>query len=114
MPPRQLSRHRYTRGVRDSVGRLALTARNPFRFVEREDTVEHTVVDGDTLYTLAGRYYNVIDPERACGLWWVIADFQPDPIFDPTCMLEPGRVMYIPSPLVVTNEVFSEARRSTA
>lgn len=114
MPPRKLSRHRYTRGVRDREARLFLTARNPFRFVEREDTVEHTVAAGDTLFTLAGRYYNVIDPERACGLWWVIADFQPEPIHDPTCMLEEGRVLYIPSPIRVTNEVFSEARRTTA
>jgi hypothetical protein len=93
---------------------LFLTARNPFRFVEREDTIEHTISEGDTLYTLAGRYYNVIDPERACGLWWVIADFQPTPVHDPTCLLEVGRIVYVPSPTVVTNEVFSEARRTTA
>ena len=27
----------------------------------------------------------------ACGYWWAIADFQPDPILDPTLVLETGR-----------------------
>jgi len=111
MPPRQLSRHRFTRGVRDTAGRMMLTPRAPFRFVEREDTVLHTVAEGDTLYTLAGRYYETIDPARACGLWWIIADFQPDPVIDPTCVLTPGVVLYIPSVRTVQSEIFSEERR---
>jgi len=41
----------------------------------------------------------------------VIADFQPDPVHDPTLSLDLGRVLFIPSVRVVTEEVFAEARR---
>jgi hypothetical protein len=59
------------------------------------DTRLHTVTEGETLYTIAGRYFR--PRPRACGLWWIIADFQPDPILDPTLTLEPGRRLFIPS-----------------
>jgi hypothetical protein len=43
-----------------------------------------------------------------------IADFQPDPVHDPTLSLDLGRVLFIPSVRVVTEEVFAEARRQEA
>jgi hypothetical protein len=97
--------------VRDSEGALVLTPPSPFRFVTRSDTIVHEVSEGDSLFTLAGRYYAAIDPARACGLWWVIADFQPEPIYDPTCRLAPGAVLYVPSVRTVLEEVFNERRR---
>jgi hypothetical protein len=112
MGPKRLSRHRFTRGIRDATGALVLSAPQPFRFVEREDNIEHVVAEGDSLFTLAGRFYERIDPERACGLWWIIADFQPEPIFDPTCRLEVGSTIYAPSVRTVLGEVFAESRRS--
>lgn len=81
----------------------------PFRFREFSDSKEHVVRQGDTLFTLAGRYF--APQPRACGLWWVIADFQPDPIHDPTLDLEVGRVLIVPSLRTLTEEVFSERRR---
>lgn len=81
----------------------------PYRFHVFGDNVEHIVQSGDTLQSLAGQYFAPIP--RACGLWWVIADFQPDPIHDPTVELEVGRVLIIPSHRTLTEEVFSERRR---
>jgi len=51
---------------------------------------------------------------RPAGLWWVIADFQPDPIHDPPVALELGRVLAIASVRTVLEEVFSERRREEA
>jgi hypothetical protein len=48
---------------------------------------------------------------RACGFWWAIADFQPDPVVDPTLLLEPGRRLFIPSLRVLTDVVLSESQR---
>ena len=50
---------------------------------------------------------------RACGFWWAIADFQPDPIVDPTLLLEPGRRLFVPSLRVLTDVILGEAGRRT-
>jgi hypothetical protein len=102
------SRHSFTLGYRDEENRLYLTEREPYRYTGHTDTREHTVVQGDTLFDLAGRYFEPMP--RACGFWWVIADFQPDPIIDPTIELELGRVLYIPSPRVLTDVILCEQR----
>ncbi len=109
MPPRIGSRYTFCQGVRDDDGRLYLTEREPYRFRPHPDNRSHTAVEGDTLFDLAGRYFAPL--ERACGYWWVIADFQPDPIIDPTLQLEPGRRMFIPSVRVLTDVILAEGRR---
>ena len=48
---------------------------------------------------------------RGCGFWWAIADFQPDPIVDPTLDLEPGRRLVVPSLRVLTDVILGEQRR---
>ncbi len=48
---------------------------------------------------------------RACGFWWVLADFQPDPIVDPTLELDVGRRLVVPSLRVLTDVILSEQRR---
>lgn len=111
MPPNRFSRHRFTLGVKDDDGNLFLTERVPFGYRERSDNKHHLVRTGDTLYSLAGRYFSAF--ERAAGLWWVIADFQPDPIHDPTLALEVGRVLVIPSLRTVQEEIFNERRRAS-
>jgi hypothetical protein len=109
MPPRAGSRHSFTFGVRDERGRLHLTEGEPYRFREHADTREHVVAQGDTLFELAGRYFAPLP--RACGFWWVLADFQRDPIVDPTLELEPGRRLLIPSLRVLTDIILGEQRR---
>lgn len=112
MPPRRFSRYTFTSAILDDEERLFLTDREPFRFRSLPDNRQHVVKEGETLFSLAGRYFAPLP--RPAGLWWVIADFQPDPIHDPTVTLESGRVLVIPSVRTVLEEVFSEKRRAEA
>jgi hypothetical protein len=41
----------------------------------------------------------------------VLADFQPDPIVDPTLELDVGRRLVVPSLRVLTDVILSEQRR---
>jgi hypothetical protein len=112
MPPGALSRYTFAEGLEDSEGRLFLAMPEPYRYRDLPDNIRHEVSDGDTLEGLAGRYYGQFG--RGCLLWWVIADFQPDPIHDPTIALEAGRVLIIPSPRTVEEEILAEKRRADA
>lgn len=112
MPPRRHSRHTFAEGTQLLVlndERTFLTEREPFRFVQLADNRAHVVTRGNTLYSLAGRYFRGFF--RPSGLWWIIADFQPQPIHDPTIQLTPGSVLFIPSRRTIDEEVFGEARR---
>ena len=109
MPPRVGSRHSYALGVRDDAGVLHLTEREPYGFHAHADNRTHVVVQGDTLFDLAGRYFAPLP--RACGFWWAIADFQPRPIIDPTIELEAGRRIFIPSLRVLTDVILGERAR---
>lgn len=108
MPPRRFSRYEFTAAVRDGQGRLLLTEREPIRFRALPDNILHVVREGDTLFVLAARYYR--PKPRAAGFWWVIADFQPDPILDPTLTLRIGRELVIPS-LVTLDTIILLAER---
>jgi hypothetical protein len=111
MPPGVLSRHLFTRAIQQPDGTITLTDREPFEFRELQDTRRIKVQERDTLFGFAAFYFNVPSFERPSDLWWVIADFQPTPIFDPTIKLTPGSTIHIPSIRVVLEEVFSEKRR---
>src|SRR5437870_2248049 len=95
MPPQAGSRYAMCVAVRDENGRLVLSERAPLTFKQLPDNRIHVVEQGDTLWHLAGRYFAPLP--RACGYWWALAEFQPDPIVDPTLALEVGRTLYIPS-----------------
>ncbi len=107
--PRRFSRHIFCLGFHDGDGPLQLSEREPYYFRELADNREHTVGEGDTLFSLAARYLAPIP--RAAGLYWVIADFQPDPIGDPTLHLPLGSRIVIPSVRTVLESIFSESRR---
>jgi hypothetical protein len=109
MPPRRFSRYTFSAAVMDDDERLHLTDREPFRFRPLPDNRQHVVKEGDTLFSLAGRYFAALP--RPAGLWWVIADFQPEPVHDPTLGLELGRLVVVPSVRTLVEEVFSEKRR---
>jgi hypothetical protein len=109
VPPRVGSRYGFSLGVRDDVGLLQLTDREPYRFRAHADNRVHMAVQGDTFWDLAGRYFAPLP--RACGYWWAVADFQPDPVVDPTLVLEPGRRVFIPSLRVLTDVILGEAGR---
>lgn len=110
MPPRKLSRYTFSSGVKDDDGVLFLTDPIPFSYQDLSDNRYHEVAEGDSLFSLAGRYFRRSFP-RPAGLWWVIGHFQPEPIHDPTIRLEPGSVIIIPSDLTVEQRVFAERRR---
>lgn len=110
MAPRLYSRFTFCTGQDDADGKTFLSEREPFRYTTLPDNTVHIVCQGDTLWHLAHRYFQPI--KRAAGLWWVIADFQPDPIFDPTVELAEGTALIIPSVRTVLEKVFSEARRT--
>lgn len=110
MPPLLHSRHTFTAALKLPDGRRYLTARAPFRYRDLPDNRTHVVVEGDTLQTVAARYF--ADMTRPAGLWWVVADFQPDPVFDPTIRLGVGRVLVIPSLRTVIDLIFAEGRRT--
>ncbi len=109
MPPRRLSRFTFSDGLLDENDVLFLTDEEPFEYEDLDDNREHDVGAGDSLFSLAGRYFRSFP--RPAGLWWVIGHFQPEPIHDPTLRLKQGTVLIIPSELTVTTRVLSEARR---
>lgn len=112
MPPFEYSRHTFTEGRLDVSGRFYLTTRIPFQYRQLADNLTVLTKQGDTLFSLAGRYLKPLP--RPCGLWWVIADFQPKPIHDPTIQLAAGRVIIIPSVRTVEEEIFSPRRTNEA
>lgn len=109
MPPRVYSRYAFTTAQKDSNGILFLSERVPYRFAEFPDNRTHEVREGDTLFTLAAKYFPSFD--RPAGLWWIIADFQPTPVFDPTTALTVGDHLIIPSERTVLERIFAEERR---
>lgn len=97
------SRYKHTEeflDVRPNRRRVSLLgARRRFGFVQHPLNRYHIVRAGDTLHSLAAKYFpNYPFPAR---LWWVISDFQIPTIVDPTIQLTPGSVMIIPSEQLV-------------
>lgn len=109
MPPRQFSRHMFTLGEQDADEKLFLTDRIAFSYTELSDNRRVVVQQGDSLFSLAAKYFKGLP--RAAGFWWIIADFQPQPIHDPTIQLAAGQVLIIPSIRTVIERVFNEERR---
>jgi hypothetical protein len=102
-------------GDSDDDGNLYLTERKPFRYDPKlPGTIPHVVEVGDSLQTIAFKYWISMSPddlEIVWGpehLWWVIAEFQPVPILDPTIDLVPGTTILVPSLRVVQERVLGE------
>ncbi len=109
MPPRIDSRFTFVNASTDADGNLLLEDREPFTYQKLDDNIQHLVRTGDTLHSLAARYFKgYVRPE---GLFWIIADFQPQPILDPTLALVEGTTIVVPSVRTVQEEIFSENRR---
>jgi hypothetical protein len=109
MPAGRFSRHLLCQTHMDSMGRLYLADRTRYRYRELPDNRFHQVAEGDSLYVLAATYFEGLD--RPSGMFWVIADFQPTPIFDTTVPLEIGRVLVIPSMRTLTEEILNPNRQ---
>jgi hypothetical protein len=106
MPPQNGSRHAQTVAQKDEDDRLHLTDRQPLTYRDLPDNRRHVVVEGDTWWGLADRYFQPLP--RACGYFWALCDFQPEPVLDPTRTLEIGRVVVIPSLHTLTAWVLAD------
>lgn len=116
MPPRRYSRYqRSTAYTIDDPKRgeiIYLEEPTPCGFVVRSDTRMHMVEAGDTWHNLAAKYFPSFPrPEQ---LYFVIMDFQPVPVVDPTIPLATGTLVYVPSETFVTDWVFANQRTRTA
>lgn len=81
-------------------GNVEKLPRGRFLYRKFQDTVTHVCKDGETLWGLASRYYGN-DLPGATLLFWIIGDFQPVPVVDPSLHFTSGDVVYIPSIRVV-------------
>jgi len=98
----------FAEAVVDADGCTWLTSVNPYRYRHFDDNEQYPVKDGDTLQRIAWKKYG------DAMLYWVIADFQPEPIHDPTLVLEAGSILILPSKRTVFEEILSESRRDSA
>ncbi len=114
MPPFRFSRYQFTAALNDITrpNVLFLSERERYAFRTFSDTRTHISREGDTLFTLAYKFFRGLP--RPSGLWWIIADFQPDPIHDPTIVLQHGRTLFVPSLRTVREEIFNENRTREA
>jgi len=103
------SRHTFCHGFTDADGCAFLDDRDPFRYRDLADNATHIVKQGETIWSIAGQHFAPHD--RAAGLWWAIADFQPNPIHDPTIALVAGSVLILPSLRTVLHDALGEQRR---
>lgn len=113
MPLYEKSRYwNSTRGL-SLEGDIILTERIPYYFKRFPDNIEHKVIEGDTFQSIAYYYYNGLMPRgrSAAELWWVIADFQPTAVTDPTLALEANTVIYVPSIRTLEQDILSERRQ---
>ncbi len=109
MPPGIHSRFLFCQGLTDANGNVFLSERVPFRYVKAPDNRTHTVVEGDTLFHLAHTYFAPL--VRPSQYFWVIADFQPEPILDASLKLDNGRILIVPSVRMLVEEILNESRR---
>lgn len=113
-----ITRYRWTRAFVDDAAELGVASatpvpgstyfgtREPISFIDDRDNFIHLVEAGDTLESLAERFFDGF-PDAA-NMWWVLAEFQPTPIQDPTLRLRPGSMLIVPSSTIVSNLVAVE------
>lgn len=104
----QHSRHQWCTIETDEVGRRYLGERPVFPYRDRPDNRLHVVTEGERLWHVAHAFFPGVPKNGA--LFWVIADYQPEPILDPTLPLKGGTILVVPS-MTTLNAVFSSQRR---
>jgi hypothetical protein len=109
MPPNTRSRYKHCTATRDDIGQLFLDDREPYRYQDLPDNKIYIVKSGDTLQSIAWMQFFGMN-DFPVGLWWVIGDFQPIPIHDPTLLLEAGSILYIPSPKTIRDNILGQSR----
>jgi hypothetical protein len=64
-------------------------------YEDREDNTIHIVTEGERIYDLAQAYFARVIP-NGIDIWEVLAQYQPEPIVDPSVPLAAGREIFIP------------------
>lgn len=103
------SRYRYCSQRTDENGIAYLSEREPLKYSDEPDNRYHSVKEGDTWWGLAHRYFPSIP--RKSRHWWIIAEFQPEPVVDPTIKLTVGATLVVPSERYVRQVVFGAGQR---
>jgi hypothetical protein len=108
------SRYQHSTRYTDTAGRMFLTEPPLIPYVNSLDNRVHVVQGGERLQDIAHKYFAEFgdDTFPAAALWYIVAQFQPTPIVDPTLRLQPGARLYIPSKQYVAQRVFDKARRN--
>jgi len=105
----QNSRYRFCTVLGGNGATSYLDEREPFRFRDEPDNRFHTARDGDTWWGLAWKFFAGF-PNKAL-LWWLLCEFQPEAVVDPTIRIEAGRIVAIPSERLIRTQVFSRDNR---
>lgn len=107
--PDETSRYLLADEIELEDGTIFWTSPEPVGNLGLTDDIIHTVVTGETLFTLAMRYFiRLARPEQ---YWWAIADYQSPPIGDPIAPLEVGRRLVIPSDRTLHEIILNQDRR---
>ena len=104
------SRYRFCDVLTDEDGKSYLSERSPFGYRASPDNLERVVVDNDTWWSIAGLWYRDLAPNPSM-LFWIVCDYQPVPVVDPTLAIPAGVTVYGPHPDVVKEQILNESRR---
>lgn len=106
----EYSRYRYcTVLTADDGVTKYLDEREPFRFSDESDNRFYITKEGDTWWGIAWRFFRAF--RHPSLLWWLLCEFQPEPVVDPTIVIPPGSQIVVPSERLVRNHVFSRENR---
>lgn len=110
MPMYEYSRYRYCTVLTDSDGVTKyLDEREPFRFRDESDNRFYVAKEGDTWWGIAWRFFPSF-PNKSL-LWWLICEYQPEPVVDPTIKIAAGTQIAVPSERLLRNYVFNRENR---
>lgn len=101
----ELSRFRCAELIRTDDGYLHWDLRRTLEYLGHEDDIAHEVQPDDTWHSLAYKFYGT--EFGGANLWWVIADYQPEPVLDPTVLPTPGDIVMIPAPSIIQDFILS-------
>jgi len=82
--------------IKDINGNDIVVPRAFFRYKEIDDNIIHIAKDNESLWEIATQYYSDVLQNPSLH-YWIIADYQPEPILDPTQTMVQGRTIYVPS-----------------
>jgi hypothetical protein len=102
------STYRHARAIQFDDGRIIFRLPERIPFEDRDDSILHISNGRERLWDLAQLYYGS-EVRDAIDLWEVIAQFQPEPIQDPSIPLQAGLSVLIPSLEYIEDVAFGDS-----